>query len=46
VARVEVPDCILQQLGRLAESRVVALSEIEFMDIAGLVKGAHSGSGM
>jgi GTP-binding protein YchF len=43
---VEVPDNRLQQLSIVSKSQKVIPTAIEFVDIAGLVKGAHKGEGL
>lgn len=45
VGMVPVPDQRLTKLGELAESKDVIPTTIEFVDIAGLVKGASEGKG-
>ncbi len=44
--RVAVPDARLQQIAELAESAQILPTHIEFVDIAGLVKGASKGEGL
>ena len=46
VGVVPVPDKRLQQLGDLYHSKKVTPATIEFVDIAGLVKGASKGEGL
>ncbi|MFQ5985436.1 MAG: GTPase, partial [Alphaproteobacteria bacterium] len=46
VGRVAVPDDRLQTVARLAGSKRVVPAQIEFVDIAGLVKGASRGEGL
>ena len=46
VGVVEVPDERLQNLAELSKSISVVPTTIEFVDIAGLVKGAHKGEGL
>jgi ribosome-binding ATPase len=46
VGMVEVPDLRLAQLARIAQSAQVIPAIMEFVDIAGLVKGAHKGEGL
>ncbi len=46
VGIVEVPDKRLDQLARLSKSKKVVPAVIEFVDIAGLVKGASEGEGL
>jgi GTP-binding protein YchF len=46
VGRVSVPDERIEILAKLANSREVIKSQIEFVDIAGLVKGASKGEGL
>jgi ribosome-binding ATPase len=43
---VEVPDARLQALSDLSGSEKLIATAIEFVDIAGLVKGAHEGEGL
>ncbi len=44
--RVAVPDPRLDDLARLAKSAKILPTQIEFVDIAGLVKGASKGEGL
>lgn len=46
VGIVEVPDERLQVLSRMSSSTKIIPTAIEFVDIAGLVKGAHKGEGL
>jgi GTP-binding protein YchF len=46
VGVVEVPDARLEQLSQLSGSEKTIPTAIEFVDIAGLVKGAHEGEGL
>ena len=46
VGRVAVPDNRLEQLGKIADSSKIIPTQIEFVDIAGLVRGASSGEGL
>src|SRR3982750_4223675 len=46
VGVVNVPDARLDQLQRIARTGVVIPAAIEFVDIAGLVKGASQGEGL
>ena len=46
VGVVEVPDARLQQLAEISHSQKVIPTVIEFVDIAGLVKGASEGEGL
>ena len=46
VGIVTVPDARLQALQRIAKTGVVIPAAIEFVDIAGLVKGASQGEGL
>ncbi len=43
---VTVPDKRLEKLAKLSNSEKVIPTAIEFVDIAGLVKGAHKGEGL
>ncbi|RZO38976.1 MAG: redox-regulated ATPase YchF [Rhodospirillaceae bacterium] len=44
--RVAVPDDRLQVIAGLAKSESIVSAQLEFMDIAGLVKGASKGEGL
>ena len=46
IARVNIPDERLNKLSNLVGPEKVIPSFMEFVDIAGLVKGAHSGEGL
>ncbi len=46
VGVVEVPDERLKVLAHMSKSEKVISTAIEFVDIAGLVKGAHKGEGL
>lgn len=46
VGIVEVPDERLQQLSEVSKSEKIIPTVIEFVDIAGLVKGANEGEGL
>lgn len=46
VGVVEVPDLRLQQLSEVSKSKKIIPTTIEFVDIAGLVKGASEGEGL
>src|SRR5881628_2895681 len=46
VGIVSVPDSRLAELKRIAKTNVVIPAAIEFVDIAGLVKGASQGEGL
>ena len=46
VGIVSVPDARLPELKRIAKTNVVIPAAIEFVDIAGLVKGASQGEGL
>ncbi len=46
VGVVEVPDFRLQKLAEVSQSKKVIPTAIEFVDIAGLVKGASEGEGL
>lgn len=46
VGRVAVPDVRLDTLAKLANSAKVIGTQLEFVDIAGLVKGASKGEGL
>jgi GTP-binding protein YchF len=46
VGRVAVPDARLQTLGRIGKSAKIVPTGLEFVDIAGLVRGASKGEGL
>ncbi len=46
VGRVAVPDERLEVCARLAKSRRIVPTQLEFVDIAGLVRGASKGQGL
>ncbi len=46
VGIVTVPDARLMKLSEMSASRKTVPTAIEFVDIAGLVKGAHAGEGL
>ena len=46
VGVVEVPDARVDVLSKMSNSQKVIKTAIEFVDIAGLVKGAHKGEGL
>src|SRR5213083_1683249 len=46
VGVVTVPDPRLERLGQLSHSKKIVPTAIQFVDIAGLVKGASSGEGL
>ncbi|MDQ3622997.1 MAG: redox-regulated ATPase YchF [Verrucomicrobiota bacterium] len=46
VGVVTVPDARLEALGQLSRSKKIVTAVIEFVDIAGLVKGASTGEGL
>jgi GTP-binding protein YchF len=46
VGRVSVPDVRLNKLASIAGSKAVLPTQLEFVDIAGLVKGASKGEGL
>ncbi|HEX8412362.1 MAG TPA: redox-regulated ATPase YchF [Sphingomicrobium sp.] len=46
VGRVAVPDERLQQIAQIASSASIVETQIEFVDIAGLVRGASQGEGL
>ena len=46
VGRVSVPDIRLHEIAALAGSEAVVPTSLEFIDIAGLVRGASSGEGL
>ena len=46
VGRVAIPDETLEHLARVAKSEKVVPTYLDFVDIAGLVKGANEGEGL
>src|SRR6201994_1221988 len=46
VGRVAVPDPRLQRIAEIARSAQVIETQLEFVDIAGLVRGASTGEGL
>ncbi|PWG03268.1 redox-regulated ATPase YchF [Sphingosinicella humi] len=46
VGRVAVPDPRLQEIARVAGSKAIIETQLEFVDIAGLVRGASKGEGL
>lgn len=46
VGRVSVPDARLEKLAELGKSKTIIPTMLEFVDIAGLVKGASKGEGL
>jgi GTP-binding protein YchF len=46
VGRVAVPDSRLDTLAKLAKSAKIVATQLEFVDIAGLVRGASKGEGL
>ncbi len=46
VGRVDVPDERLEKLAKIAGSQTIIPAQIEFVDIAGLVRGASKGEGL
>ena len=46
VGVVKVPDERLEKLAKISKSKKIIPTAIEFIDIAGLVKGAHKGEGL
>lgn len=46
IGKVSVPDLRLEKLAKIANSAEIIPTQIEFVDIAGLVKGASQGEGL
>lgn len=46
IGRVAVPDNRIQEIAAIAKSQTIIPAQIEFVDIAGLVKGASKGEGL
>lgn len=46
LANVGIPDSRLDELARITKSEKTVYAQLEFVDVAGLVKGAASGAGL
>jgi GTP-binding protein YchF len=46
IGRVSVPDARLDKLAQMANSQKIIPAQLEFVDIAGLVRGASAGEGL
>ncbi len=46
IGRVNVPDERLIELAKIANSKTILYTQLEFVDIAGIVKGASKGEGL
>lgn len=46
IKKVSIPDKRLEKMAKIANSEVIHRSQIEFVDIAGLVRGASKGEGL
>lgn len=46
IGRISVPDSRLDKLAAIAGSKAIIATQIEFVDIAGLVRGASKGEGL
>ena len=46
IARVNIPDIRLDKLAEINNPEKIIPAYMEFVDIAGLVKGAHAGEGL
>jgi len=46
IGRVSVPDARLQEIARIGKSASIVPTHLEFVDIAGLVRGASKGEGL
>ena len=46
IGKVSVPDGRLKEIAKLIKPEKVTYTQIEFVDIAGLIKGAHKGEGL
>ncbi|MDR0942079.1 MAG: redox-regulated ATPase YchF [Holosporales bacterium] len=46
IGKIAVPDERLQRLAEVANSKVIIPTQLEFVDIAGIVKGASKGEGL
>lgn len=46
IGTIAVPDVRLEQLSKIEGSQKIIPTTLEFVDIAGIVEGAHSGNGL
>jgi GTP-binding protein YchF len=46
VGKIEVPDERLKKIAEIVKPEKVTPTQIEFIDVAGLIKGAHKGEGL
>jgi len=46
VGKIEVPDERLKKIAEIVQPEKVTPTQIEFIDVAGLIKGAHKGEGL
>lgn len=46
IATIYIPDSRIYQLAKIAKSQKMVFNTIEFVDIAGLIKGAYRGEGL
>jgi GTP-binding protein YchF len=46
VGKIEVPDKRLKEIAKIVNPEKVTPTQIEFIDVAGLIKGAHKGEGL
>ena len=46
IGRVAVPDKRLEKIGKIGKSEIIIPAYMDFVDIAGLVKGASKGEGL
>jgi GTP-binding protein YchF len=46
VGKIEVPDERLKKIAEIVKPEKITFTQIEFVDVAGLIKGAHKGEGL
>lgn len=46
ISKTTLPDTLLPQLAKVAQSEKIVFGTLDIRDIAGLIKGAHKGAGM
>jgi hypothetical protein len=46
VGKIEVPDERLKRIAEIVKPEKITFTQIEFVDVAGLIKGAHKGEGL
>jgi len=46
IGKIEVPDARLKKIAEIVKPEKITPTQIEFIDVAGLIKGAHKGEGL